>query len=133
MCDRTGLHALAANRRYDSVRKRAEHAAEIVPLLHEALAAHTALEWEAIFGDAVPCAAARKVEDMFTHPQVLAEGIVASIEHPVVGSYHGVTQPIKFGRTVGPKPFGAPVFDQDTTRVVKIAETVGRRTRGQSA
>ena len=56
------------------VRKRAEHAAEIVPRLHEALHARSALEWEAHFGDDVPCAAARSLEDMFDNPQVLAEG-----------------------------------------------------------
>ena len=32
--------------------------------MHEALQAHAALEWEAIFGDEVPCAAARRIEDM---------------------------------------------------------------------
>lgn len=118
LCEKTGLSALAANPRYDSVRKRAEHAAEIVPQLHEALLAHTAMEWEALFGDEVPCAAARRVEDMFDHPQVLAEGIIGSIEHPVVGRYRGVTQPIKFGRTPGPASFAAPVFGQDTQAVL---------------
>ena len=73
---------LADDPRYDTVRKRAEHAAEIVPQLHAALAAHTALEWEALFGDDVPCAAARRVEDMFDHPQVLAEEMIGTIEHP---------------------------------------------------
>ncbi|WP_454832234.1 CaiB/BaiF CoA transferase family protein [Pseudoxanthomonas wuyuanensis] len=120
LCEKTGLSALAANPRYDSVRKRAEHAAEIVPQLHEALLAHTAMEWEALFGDEVPCAAARRVEDMFDHPQVLAEGIIGSIEHPVVGRYRGVTQPIKFGRTPGPASFAAPVFGQDTQAVLGV-------------
>lgn len=122
LCDRTGLQALADDERYDSVRKRAEHAAEIVPLLHQALAARTAMEWETVFGDDVPCAAARRVEDMFDHPQVLAEDIVANIEHPVVGRYRGVTRPIAFGRTPGPAPFAAPVFDQHTDAVLS---TVG--------
>ncbi|MBM7092983.1 CoA transferase, partial [Streptomyces sp. S12] len=85
-------------------------AAEIVPQLHAALAARTALEWEAAFGDEVPCAAARRIEDMFEHPQVLAEGIVAPIEHPGVGRYRGVAQSIKFGRTPGPAPFAAPAL-----------------------
>ena len=106
----TGLRMLEENPRYDSVRKRADHANEIVPHLHAALMRHTALEWEAIFGDEVPCAAALKVEDMFDHPQVLAEGMVGDIEHPVIGRYRGVTRPIKFGRTPGPDPFAAPVF-----------------------
>ncbi len=37
------------------------------------LAARTALEWEELFGEEVPCAAARTVEDMFDNEQVLAE------------------------------------------------------------
>ncbi|MGS1076713.1 CaiB/BaiF CoA transferase family protein [Pseudoxanthomonas beigongshangi] len=122
LCEKTGLDALATNERYDSVRKRAEHANEIVPLLHEALATRTALEWEALFGDEVPCAAARRIEDMFDHPQVLAEDIVASIEHPAVGRYRGVTRPIAFGRTPGPAPFAAPVFDQHTDAVLDQVE-----------
>ena len=112
LCAKTGLDALAEEPRYDSVRKRAEHAAEIVPKLHEALAARSAQEWETLFGDEVPCAAARRIEDMFEHPQVLAEGIVGTFEHPLVGRYRGVTHPIKFGRTPGPEPAAAPALGQ---------------------
>jgi crotonobetainyl-CoA:carnitine CoA-transferase CaiB-like acyl-CoA transferase len=118
LCARTGLHALASDPRYDTVRKRAKAAADIVPQLHEALLAHTALEWEAIFGDDVPCAAARRIEDMFEHPQVLAEGLVTTLPHPVVGSYRGVAHPIRFGRTPGPAPFAAPVLGQDNDAVL---------------
>ena len=110
LCEHTGLDALAADPRYDTVRKRAALAAEIVPKLHEALAARSALEWEAVFGDEVPCAAARRIEDMFDHPQVQAEGLIATFEHPVVGRYRGVAHPIRFGRTPGPAPFAAPVL-----------------------
>jgi len=118
LCEKTGLDALLADARYDSVRKRAEHAAEIVPQLRAALAAHSALEWEALFGDEVPCAAARKVEDMFDHPQVLAEEIIGTIEHPLIGPYRGVTRPISYGRTPGPQPFAAPSFGQDSNEVI---------------
>ncbi|MEL1262888.1 CoA transferase [Pseudoxanthomonas putridarboris] len=118
LCRLTGLDALADDPRYDTVRKRAEHAAEIVPRLHEALQRHTALEWEQRFGEEVPCAAARRVEDMFEHPQVLAEDMVAEFSHPLVGSYRGVTRPIAFGRTPGPAPFAAPVFDQDSDAIL---------------
>ncbi len=119
LCEKTGLQALAADARYDTVRKRAEHAAEILPRLHEALAAHSAMAWERLFGDKVPCAAARRIEDMFEHPQVLAEGIVGTLEHPVVGRYHGVAQSIKFGRTPGPAPFAAPMLGQHTDEIKK--------------
>ena len=114
LCEKVGLAELADDPRYDTVRKRASHAAEIVPRLHAALAVHTAREWETLFGDEVPCAASRRIEDMFDHPQVLAEEMVATIDHPVVGPYRGVTRPIKFGRTPGPAPFAAPAFGQDS-------------------
>ncbi|MGJ4730248.1 CaiB/BaiF CoA transferase family protein [Luteimonas sp. SDU101] len=112
LCEKTGLEALAADPRLDSVRKRAAHADEILPQLHRALQAHGALEWERIFGEEVPCAAARQVEDMFDHPQVLAEGMIAEIPHPLLGSYRGVARPIRFGRTPGPEPFAAPTLGQ---------------------
>jgi crotonobetainyl-CoA:carnitine CoA-transferase CaiB-like acyl-CoA transferase len=113
LCELTGLPDLATNPRYDSVRKRAQHAAEIVPKLRAALLTRTAAEWEELFGDQVPCARARRIEDMFDHPQVLAEEMVATIAHPTLGTYRGVSHPIKFGRTPGPAPFAAPTLGQD--------------------
>ena len=118
LCRRTGLDDLACDPRFDSVRKRAAQAGEIVPRLRAALAARSALEWEALFGDEVPCAAARKVEDMFDHPQVLAEQMIGTIVHPLIGPYRGVTRPICYGRTPGPEPFAAPVLGQHTDAVL---------------
>lgn len=113
LCERIGLADLVDEERYDTVRKRAAHAAEIVPRLREALLAHTAAEWEALLADAVPCSVVQPVEAMFDHPQVAAEALVAPVAHPTLGSYRGVTRPIKFARTPGPDPFAAPLLDQD--------------------
>ncbi len=121
LCSKTGLADLANDPRYDSVRKRAQHAAGIVPRLHAALAAHTALEWELLLGDEVPCAAARKVEDMFDHPQVVAEQMIGSTVHPHIGPYRGVTRSMTFSRTPGPEPFAAPTLGQDSDRVLAEA------------
>ncbi|MBJ2157463.1 CaiB/BaiF CoA transferase family protein [Variovorax sp. IB41] len=121
LCAKVGLPELAADERYDSVRKRAQHFAEIVPRLREALATRTALEWEELFGEEVPCAAARTVEDMFDNEQVLAEDMVANFAHPTLGSYRGFTRAVKFGRTPGPEPFAAPTLGQHTDKVLKTA------------
>ncbi len=117
LCEKTGLTSLSDNPRYDSVKKRAGHAAEIVPQLHEALNSRTALEWETLFGEDVPCAAARNVADMFDHPQVQAEDMITDFTHPVAGRYRGFTRPIKFGRTPGPQPFAAPTLGQHSGTV----------------
>jgi len=112
LCEKTGLDELLATDRYDSVRKRAQHHQEILPKLHAALATRSALEWERLFGEEVPCAAARTVEDMFDFPQVQAEDMIARFEHPVLGSYRGFTRAIAFQRTPGPEPFAAPTLGQ---------------------
>jgi crotonobetainyl-CoA:carnitine CoA-transferase CaiB-like acyl-CoA transferase len=111
LCEKTGLAELLVER-YDSVRKRAQHAQEIVPRLHAALARRPAQEWEALFGEEVPCAAARDVEDMFDFPQVQAEEMLAHFEHPVVGRYRGFARAWSFDRTPGPDPFASPTLDQ---------------------
>lgn len=126
LCEKTGLQELLVER-YDSVRKRAQHQQEIVPRLHAALAARTALEWEALFGDEVPCAAVRTVEDMFEFPQVSAEQLVAEVEHPQVGRYRAFTRAWAFGRTPGPVPFAAPALDQHGDAVRAEADAAGKR------
>ena len=118
LCELTGLPELASDPRFDSVRKRAEHAAVLVPRLRAALQARTALEWEALFGERVPCAAARPVEDMFDHPQVAAEGILAGFEHAAVGRYRGMAHPVRFGDGPPPAPFAAPELGQHSRAIL---------------
>ncbi|MEN3366783.1 MAG: hypothetical protein V7606_4057 [Burkholderiales bacterium] len=118
LCEKTGMQDLLQNDRYDTVKKRAEHVNEVLPRLHQALQVHSALEWEQIFGQDVPCAAARSVEDMFDAPQVAAEEMIATFDHPVIGKYRGFTGPIKFGRTPGPHPYAAPAFGQHTSDIL---------------
>jgi formyl-CoA transferase len=121
LCELVGLPQLAADERYDTVRKRSQHAAEIVPLLRRALAEKSALEWEALFGERVPCAAARPVEDMFDHPQVAAENLIATYEHPVAGRFRGLREPVRFGTTPAPTPRAAPAFGQHSREVLAEA------------
>lgn len=118
LCRLLGLPALGDDDRYDSIRKRAERAGEIVPAIREALLARSALEWEAVFGSEVPCAAARSVSAMFSHPQVLAQDLVHRYEHPTVGSFLGFKNPIEFGATPCPAPFASPTLGQHTRTVL---------------
>jgi len=124
LCDRVGLSELGGDPRYATVRKRAEHGEELVAMLRRALLVRDAVEWEEVLGDVVPCSAVRPIEDMFDHPQVRAEEMVASIPHPVVGSYRGVTRSIKFARTPGPVPFAAPALDQHGAALWGVADSL---------
>lgn len=123
LCDKIGLPELADTEKYDTVRKRSQHAEEIIPQLRTALQARSALEWEALFGDEVPCASARRLEDMFDEPQVTSERMVTEFEHTRVGRYRGFARAIKFGRTPGPDPFAAPALGEHTGMVRAALES----------
>jgi crotonobetainyl-CoA:carnitine CoA-transferase CaiB-like acyl-CoA transferase len=129
-----GRPELAQDPRCASMRSRAQHAAELVPELRAALAARSALEWEEIFGERVPCAAVRPIEDMFDHPQVLAEELVTTLDHPVIGRYRTMTKPIKLSDTPGPAPTASSTFGQHSDEILtgygySAAEIVALRER----
>jgi crotonobetainyl-CoA:carnitine CoA-transferase CaiB-like acyl-CoA transferase len=135
LCELIGRPDLAADPRCVSMRSRAQYAAELLPELRAALAAKTALEWEALFGERVPCAAVRSIEDLFDHPQVLAEGLVTTLDHPVVGRYRTMTKPIAFADTLGPPPTAAPTFGQHSDEILadfgyRPTEIAALRSRG---
>jgi crotonobetainyl-CoA:carnitine CoA-transferase CaiB-like acyl-CoA transferase len=118
LCELIGLPQLATDERYDTVRKRAQRADEIVPMIRQALQQHTALEWEELFGERVPCSAAREVEDMFDHPQVLAERMLQRFEHPLVGSYRGFARAVTFDDDAVAPARPAPTFGQHSEQVL---------------
>ena len=134
-CELIGRPELASDPRCASMRSRAEHATELLPELRAALATRAALEWEQIFGERVPCAAVRPIEDMFDHPQVVAEDLVTTLGHPVVGAYRTMTKPVRFSDTPGPAPTPSPVFGQHSDEVLAgygygEAEIAALRERG---
>lgn len=115
LCELTGLDGLADDPRYDDMRKRKAREDELVPILRGALAQRTAIEWEKIFESKVPCAVVRTVEDMFDHPQVLSEGLIATHQHPTLGSYRTMTGPVRLQGGRDDKPDRrAPLLGEHT-------------------
>src|SRR4029079_10074999 len=118
LCELIGRPELASDPRCATMRSRALHADELVPEVRAALAGHTALGWEESFGEQVPCAGGRPIEDMFDHPQVLAEDLVTTLDHEVVGRYRTMTKPVKFSDTPGPAPTASPAFGQHSDEIL---------------
>jgi crotonobetainyl-CoA:carnitine CoA-transferase CaiB-like acyl-CoA transferase len=112
LCELVGLPNLATDPRYATVRGRAVHADDIVPQLRASLLARSALEWERIFGERVPCAAVREVEDMFDHPQVEAEAMIGTFTHPRIGRYRGLARAYRSADGSVPPPSAAPALGQ---------------------
>ena len=118
LCSLTGLQSLAGDARYDSVRKRAANADVIVPIVRQALQAKTAMEWEAHFGTQVPCAVVRRVDEMFEHPQVQAEGYMRDFTHATIGKYKGVTGLLRINGQPCATDRAAPDFGEHTRELL---------------
>ena len=119
LCEMVGMPEFAHDPRCATMKDRIAYSDILVPRLRECLARRTAMEWAALFGDKVPNAPVQPIEDMFDHPQVLEQGLVATYTHPVVGRYRGFAHPLHLSRTPGPAPFAAPTFGQHTAEVLR--------------
>lgn len=120
LCFLVGLPDLAENERYDTVKKRAAHVDELVPMLREALLGRTAEEWEAIFGEQVPCSVVRNVEDVFDDAQVQEQGLIGQHTHPALGRYKTIANPISFGSALEKRELrSAPRLGQHTSALMR--------------
>ncbi|MEI2415965.1 CoA transferase [Orrella sp. JC864] len=136
LCQLAGLPELAEDERYDTVKKRAARVDELVPVLRSALQAKSAEEWERLFGDQVPCSVVRKVEDVFEDAQVQEQGLVGEHEHPAIGRYRTIANPISFGLPGAPRRLrSAPALGQHTRELMRelgysqaeIADAIAQR------
>ncbi|SCB55713.1 formyl-CoA transferase [Bradyrhizobium shewense] len=117
LCEFLGFPELLEDPRFDTLTKRAALREEIKPLIREGLKKHTAHEWEELMLGKVPCIAVRTIDEMFDHPQVLAEGLVVEHESPKVGKYKSMGKAIKMG--VGDRPTTrAPMLGEHTDEVL---------------
>lgn len=117
LCAILGLPELADDPRYDTLKKRYEHADVLMPQLKQALLARPAKEWEALMLGKVPAIAVRGIEDMFDHPQVLAEDLVVEHEHPVVGKYRAMNTAVRLGASLQ-NTTRAPLLGEHTNEVL---------------
>lgn len=119
LCELTGLVQLAHDPRYASVSLRKANESTLVPQLRAALMRRSASDWEAHFADRVPCTAVRSIEDVFDDPQVAHQQLLATHAHPTLGSYRGVSEPIRFnGERSGKPERRAPMLGEHTREVI---------------
>lgn len=117
LCEFLSFPELLEDSRFDTLTKRAALRDKIKPLIRESLMRRTAREWEELMLGKVPCIAVRTIDEMFDHPQVLAEGLVVEHESPNVGKYKSMGKAIKMA--VGGTPTTrAPMLGEHTDEVL---------------
>ncbi|RMF92413.1 MAG: CoA transferase [Nitrospinota bacterium] len=119
LCTVLGLEHLIDDPRYNSMAKRSAEAVPLRKMLGEAFLQKTADEWEQLLeAHGVPCSKVRPLEDLFDHPQVLANEMIVTLEHPVVGRFRMIGLPLKLQKTPGKIRRPAPTLGQHTEEIL---------------
>ncbi|GAA1309062.1 CoA transferase [Planotetraspora silvatica] len=88
--------------KYATNRDRFAHREELIADMGKALAAHTRAHWLATLGElGVPAGAIRSIDEVYAWDQVHSQGLVVTVDHPVLGPIELPGPPLRFdGDTV---------------------------------
>jgi len=118
-CKLLGVENLANDPRFVNDKVRRQNRLIVEPLLDEAFSKKTRAEWAQIFREAkMRCDPCLTYEELCAHPQVEANDIIYSTNHPVRGPIKMVGIPVKMTKTPGSPKGPAPLLRQDTEEIV---------------
>ncbi|MFC1942742.1 CaiB/BaiF CoA transferase family protein [Chloroflexota bacterium] len=118
-CEAIGRKALELDPRYENHQARAQNAVSLVSLLDEVLATDTYANWKVkldkhaqVFG------LVQSPVEVTNDAQAWADGMFASVEHPVAGKINLIKAPGRFSKTPGGPKSAAPEVGQHTEEVL---------------
>jgi CoA:oxalate CoA-transferase len=135
-CKIMGLEYLAHDPRFENDQARKEHRGEIEPILDEAFGRKTRAEWQQIFRDAkMRCDACLTYDEVCSHPQIEANGIIYCTTHPVRGEIRMLGAPVKLEKTPAQPQGPAPLLGQHNNEILSrlgysAAEIAGLQAEG---
>ncbi|MDQ3282266.1 MAG: CoA transferase [Acidobacteriota bacterium] len=110
--------ALAQDERFATNGGRVQHRGTLVPLLEEIFRTRDAEHWLARCRDAaIPASAVRGVLEALRSEE--AKPLIATIEHPVIGTYEAVRHPVRFDGERLPIRNAPPALGEHTQKLMR--------------
>lgn len=114
-CAIAGLLDLIDDERYNTHELRSEHYQELEPILKAVMKTKTTAQWlEELSAVGIPCAPVNTIDQVASHPQVLAREMIVEVPHPRLGKVKVINSPIKLSRTPARVERTSPDLGQDT-------------------
>jgi crotonobetainyl-CoA:carnitine CoA-transferase CaiB-like acyl-CoA transferase len=105
---------------YDSNRGRVENREVLIPLLKPLMQRRTTAEWVELFEKAaVPCGPINTIDQVFSHPQVLARGMRVDLEREDGIRVPGVANPIVFSGSPNSYSVASPTLGNATAAILR--------------
>ena len=119
LCDVLGLPELAHDRRFTTNADRVANRQDLESLIGDQLVQATVAEWvDKISAAGVAVAPVNSIKDVFSDPQVVASGQVASFHHTTLGEINLVGSPIHMSRTPVTHQGAPPTLGEHTEEVL---------------
>ena len=119
-CAALGISGIATDPRFDTMARRAENAAELVPIIDKVFASKPRDHWMKVLkegGDFI-YTVINSIADLQSDPQMLANDYVLDYEHPTWGQTTIVGVPFRLSKTPGNPKAPAPEFGQHTETIL---------------
>jgi len=114
-----GLADLLEDPRFTTNPLRVEHRDELLPLVADAMAARTSVEWvEVLDAAGVPVGPIQTVDEVVTDPQVLAREMIGEVKHPTAGTVRTIGCPVRLTATPPQVRTAPPLLGQHTDDVL---------------
>ena len=122
LCDAIGRPDLFDHPDYAEADGRAKNRKPLNAEIDRELARKTSAEWVEILNHAgVPCGPIYRMDEVFADPQVQHLQVAAEVDHPKLGKYRIINQPVKLSRTPAQLVTATPERGAHTDEVLREA------------
>lgn len=96
LCQVLGVEELIDDLRFADNDRRRDHREELIPILEDVFRTRTGEEWLRLLAEAgVPSGPINTLDRVFADPQVAARNMVVEIDHPRIGRFRSIGNPVK--------------------------------------
>ncbi|MBU8878490.1 CoA transferase [Bacillus sp. FJAT-29790] len=120
LCEVLGISEIAKHDKFRTNEARVENRKELTSILETQMQLHPVNYWiELFFKNNIPCGPIQTMEQVFTHPQIIAREMVVNTNHPEAGMVKLVGSPIKLSRTQVKMERHPPIAGEHTEEILR--------------
>ena len=114
-----GRPDLAEQEQFKHNEKRLQNKEELIPIIEDSLRGKTKKEWKRLFDDAgIPNGPINDIAEMFEDPQIIARGMLVSMEHPTIEDLKVTGSPLNLSKTPVTMRKHPPLYGEHTDSIL---------------